>query len=406
MMNNIEKIIKEQSKRHLSFYIYDENTIIDSLKTLKNDFPSVEFLYSAKTNPFPSVVKCVVENGLGIDAASLNEVLMGEKEGLAKEKIYYSAPGKTRYDILGAIEKSIIIADSLNELKVLNDAAKETGRKAKIGIRINPDFTFDSENGAGGKFGIDQDILFANKSWIKALPYVEFCGIHVHSRSQELDYIILEKYYDNMFKLAKRVQEEFDVKLSFINMGGGIGVEYNENDTPLQTKQLGEKLTQLIADFKQKLDGVKVIIETGRFAVGKSGTYVTTVIDKKVSYGKNYIILNNTLNGFIRPSLAMLVESYVQGTPKASEPLYTKPNSFKFKVLGKEEGEMESVTLCGNLCTGTDVVAKDILLPKIEIGDVLTMSNAGSYAAVLSPMQFASLTPPAQIFLTKDGLIK
>ncbi|MEG1801395.1 MAG: diaminopimelate decarboxylase, partial [Oscillospiraceae bacterium] len=68
MMNNIEKIIKEQSKRHLSFYIYDENTIIDSLKTLKNDFPSVEFLYSAKTNPFPSVVKCVVENGLGIDA--------------------------------------------------------------------------------------------------------------------------------------------------------------------------------------------------------------------------------------------------------------------------------------------------------------------------------------------------
>ena len=404
-MNSVEKIIKEQSQRHLSFYIYDENTIIDSINTLKRDFSSVEFLYSVKTNPFPPVVKCVIENGLGVDAASLNEVLMGEKEGLAKERIYYSAPGKTRYDIVGAIDKAIIIADSLHELEVLNDAAKETGKKAKIGIRINPDFTFDDDKGAGGKFGIDQDILFENKDWIKSLSQVEFVGIHVHSRSQELDCEILRKYYDNMLKLALRVQEEFEIKLDFVNMGGGLGIPYSETDSPLQTKILGQELSKLMEEFKQKLDGTKIFIETGRYAVGKSGTYATTVIDKKLSYGKSYIILNSTLNGFIRPSLAMMVEGYVTGTPKPSEPLYTKPGAFDFKVLNQSE-ETETVTLCGSLCTGTDVVAKDIVLPKIEIGDVVTMSNAGSYAAVLSPMQFASLTPPAQIFYTKTGLIK
>lgn len=401
---SLKEIILQQAHKHMSFYIYDEKTIIENIENLKKNFPGVEFLYSVKTNPLPAIVDTVVKKGMWFDAASLGEVEIGHKAGLEKEQIYYSAPGKTKADIAGAVDKAVITADSLHELELLEQVASDRGEKIQIGIRINPDFTFDSRKGSGGKFGIDEEILYADRDKIKALSHLEITGIHVHSRSQELNSAVLGRYYENMLNLCLRVEQAFGIKLQFVNMGGGLGIPYSSEDMPLDVSRLGTETARLMADFKQKLGGIKVLIESGRYIVGKAGTYVTTVVDKKISYGKTYVILNNTLNGFIRPSVAMLVESYAAGVPKASEPLYTKPGAFQFDVLN-DKTETEVVTLCGNLCTAADVVAKDVELPKLEIGDVVCISNAGSYGAVLTPFQFASLTPPAQIFLTCDGSI-
>ena len=105
------------------------------------------------------------------------------------------------------------------------------------------------------------------------------------------------------------------------------------------------------------------------------------------------------MGGFVRPSIAQMVESYTnEEKPAGCEPMYTGRNAFGFVPL-TDARDTETVTVTGSLCTGTDVIAKDITLPRLECGDVFVITNAGSYAAVLSPMQFASLEPPAQIFL-------
>ena len=154
-MSDFNTTVRQLAERHRSFYIYRQSMIEDNIRALKSSFKNAQFLYSVKTNPFEPVLKTVVRQGLGFDAASLNEVLMGEKLGLARDKIYYSAPGKTRDDIVGAAGRSVIIADSLNELEMLQSVAKETGKKLDTGIRINPDFTLGSESGVSSKFGID-----------------------------------------------------------------------------------------------------------------------------------------------------------------------------------------------------------------------------------------------------------
>ena len=146
-------------------------------------------------------------------------------------------------------------------------------------------------------------------------------------------------------------------------------------------------------------------METGRYVVGKSGHYVVKVLDRKESMGTTFIILSNTLNGFIRPSLGQLVMGYAKDAdPAGSEPLFTNRDAFQFIAL-TDERKQETVTLVGNLCTAADVIAKDISMPRLKQGDVIAITNAGSYGAVLSPMQFSSQTPPQQLLLRCDGTV-
>lgn len=402
-MKNKSNILK-LAENNKSFYLYDESKIIDNAQKLKSCFKDVQLLYSVKTNPNRYILNTVAECGFGFDAASYAEVQLGAQIGLDCKRIYYSAPGKTEYDIEKAFDKAVIVADSLNELEIINRIAAKKGVTADIGVRINPDFTFDGKGGLSGKFGIDEEMLYANRKYIELLENINIVGIHVHSKSQELDYNIIKKYYNNMFQLCEKVQHKLGIALDFVNLGSGLGVPYSAEDMPLDINSLGAETALLIKKLKEKLNGIKVIIETGRYIVCDAGVYATTVLDKKQSCGKTYVILQNTLNGFIRPSVAALVESYAYETPKASEPLYTKPNAVRISVLNNTK-ETETVTLCGNLCTAADVVVKDITLAAMNVGDVVVMSNAGSYAAVLTPFQFSSQLPPKQFFLTKNGEI-
>ncbi len=400
-----KEVILEQSKLYDSFYLYDEGVILEYTGRLKRDFKNVKFLYSIKTNSNPFVVKSVLSEGFGVDAASAAEVMMGKENGVSKDKIQFSAPGKTKKDIEETIELSTIIADSLNEIMLINQVAQNMNVIAEIGIRVNPNFSFYTESGNASKFGIDEELLFKEMPNIIKLQYIKIIGLHVHIRSQELDARVLERYYSKLLKLTEAFQEVINQPIEFLNMGSGIGVPYTIEDTPLDTVSLGEVTSSMIDVFRLRFPNLKVYIETGRYVTLKCGVYVTKVVDKKISYGKTYIILKNTLNGFIRPSIAQMVMSYQEsGILASSEPLFTGANALEIIALTAEI-ETEEVTLVGNLCTSTDVVAKDILLPKLQCGDVIVLTNAGSYAAVLSPIQFSSQEPPKQLFLSGQGKI-
>lgn len=393
-----DDVILSLAESHDSFYLYDEDAIAQRAAMLKAAFPGVGLLYSVKCNHNPHVVKCVLGQGFGVDASSLGEVQIASNAGLGPGMVYYSAPGKSERDIRGSWGKASIIADSLDEILLIERTAAEKGEIAEIGVRLNPSFSFSGGEAVPSKFGVDEDQFFGFLAK-GACPHVRVVGIHTHLRSQELSASVLSRYYGNVLDLAGRVEEAGAV-LGYVNLGSGIGIPYAETDGEVDLRLLADALGGCATGAS-----FRILIETGRYVVGKAGMYVAKVMDRKVSCGKTFVILKNTLNGFMRPSLARLAESAAPSAePPACEPLYTGRGSFPIRVLNGV-ADTEKVTLVGNLCTSADVVAENVVLPRMERGDVVVFENAGAYAAVLSPMQFSSQEPPAELFLRSDGAV-
>jgi diaminopimelate decarboxylase len=408
MEKKLDTIKKLMHKYDGSFYLYDEEIIARQVSALKENFPSFEFLYSVKTNPFRPIIDFVASNGFGADAASAEEVSIGRKAGLASEKVLYSTPGKTRKDIEKTIENSIIIADSYNELQLIDDVARHKGMHVKAGIRINAGFTLDGgDKGTSSKFGVDEHTLEEHAHFLNSFSNVKVTGVHIHLRSQVLEHSKLARYYKKLFELALFCKQKIGLQIEFINFGGGLGVAYSfRNDSPLDTVKLGEECEALAKAFKEKLNA-RLLIETGRFVICEAGLYVTRIADIKESMGTKYLIVEKGLNGFMRPSVAELVASYAGESTiaKASEPLYTAKDAFDFLILEGDESKIEKVSIVGSLCTATDIMVKDAHLPKAKIGQLVVVSKAGSYSYSLSPVLFASHGLPFQLYLKKNGEI-
>ncbi len=407
MKNNIEIIKKLMEEYDNTFYFYDEEIISNQINRLINNFPEFEFLYSIKTNPFDPIVNFVASKGLGADAASAEEVIIGHKADIPYEKILYSTPGKRKKDIEKTIDKAIIIADSYNELLLINDVARNKNKNIKVGIRINPNFSMGSEKGVSSKFGVDEDTLIKEKDLFNKLLNIDIVGVHIHLSSQILDWKMLYRYYENIFKLVDYYSEKLDWNIEFINFGGGLGIAYSQaNDAPLDIHRLSKQCNKLIKEYKRK-SNIRLIIETGRYVICEGGYYITRVADIKESMGIKYLIVEKALNGFLRPSISELLFSYMPRTDilKGSEPLFTARDAFEFFIPDGDPVHPERVTIVGSLCTATDIMAKDIYLPKAQIGDLLIVSKAGSYSYSLSPLLFASHPIPLQFYKKQNGEI-
>ena len=398
-MRNRE-IIEKISQSHDSFYLYDESIIKEKISYLKENFPGVKFLYSMKCNPQSNVLQTIFREGFGADAASLGEVVMANELGLAKDEIYYSAPGKAKKDLKIALDKSVIIVDSIEEIYRIEEIAKELDQTVNIGMRINPNFTLEGECCQFNKFGIDEEQANEYLKGKQCL-HINVTGLHVHLKSQELRTETMERYYKKVFALATKYAK-LTGGLDYVNLGSGLGVEYALEDQPIDVMHLGKVIKCEMESFYKAYPKTQIMIETGRYITCKSGVYVTKVVDRKVSCGKNILILKNTLNGFARPSFEQIFTRCGGIDTAPVEPLFTRDGAFQLETL-KARDEVETVTIFGNLCTGNDMVATDIELPRLDCGDVVVINNAGSYAAVISPMQFSSQEKPKELFLTEKG---
>jgi diaminopimelate decarboxylase len=407
MGNNSNIIKKLMAEYDRPFYIYDESIIAKQITTLSERFSRFEFLYSLKTNPYTPIVNFIVSRGFGADAASAAEVIIAYEAGLSYEKVLYSSPGKTRKDIEKTLDKSIIIADSYNELALINDVAKQKKIHIKVGLRINPAYTMDIEKGVSSKFGVDEETIVKQRDFFNSLTNIKIIGIHIHLRSQVLDHSIIYRYYEKIFEVALFCKESMGWELEFINFGGGLGIVYSSlNDIPLDLDLLSDECERLFQRFRDKIS-VRLIIETGRFVVCEAGQYVTHIVDVKESRGTKYLIVENGLNGFLRTSIAELLTAYAPGGSKLKgcEPLFTAKDAFEFTIVGREKFSLEKVSIVGNLCTSADIMAKDIMLPKANIGDILVVSKAGSYSYTLTPLLFASQPLPLQFYMKENGEI-
>ena len=379
-------------------YLYDMQQMIERCQILQRAMPEEQFLYSIKTNPFLPVVESIAGQEFGADAASANEVLLAAQAKIPCESIFYSAPGKTVQDIEKTWGKCTIIADSLSELRLLEEIASEKQEPVSVGIRVNPSFSMDCAAADPSKFGIDEEKLTSSAI---NFPHLKIAGIHIHLCSQVLDTDLLCAYYRNCYALAERIAKLHGAEISFINFGSGIGTVYDAaSEKPLVFEKIGQTMQELHKLNDRSLHA-KFILETGRFLVCNAGRYYTRVVDRKESRGKTFVVVQNALNGFLRPALAELLRQNLGKFPaNGQEPLYTSGVQCSFRVLARETNP-EKVDIVGNLCTSLDVMARDIVLPHMEIGDILEVSNAGSYGCTLTPQLFSSQEPVKEFLWVK-----
>jgi len=373
-------------------YVYDETVIERQWQILRENLPDFEIFYSLKANPYREIVKYLGRQGLGADTASANEVLLAQQTGFAPERVFYSSPGKTEADIARTIDRAVIIADSYHELEMMDAWCRKQGRLARVGLRINPKYSIKGDQaleimgGNASKFGVDEESLPSHRAFLSGLKNVQVTGIHVYIGSQILDYRVIYQNIQKILDLATYCVEEIGFNIGFIDFGGGFGVPYTQDEQPIDWSRLKPSLQQLVAEQPIiKRNRVRLVVESGRFLVAQAGTYLTRVVDIKESRGKKFLVVHGGMNGFFRPIFLDL-----------PHPVY---------VPGKEErGEVVSVV--GNLCTPIDVLAGDICLPHVTIGDLIGVRNAGAYGFTMSLKDFISHRPPREIYIDGKGMIK
>lgn len=399
----MNEITKRFASEHAPCYVYAYDELRGAAQNLQENFPDYTFLFSVKANPFPPVVRALAGLGIGADAASAGEVRLAKSAGM--RPIYFSAAGKSDSALRETMDACTLIADSLGEVERIAAIAAERGRVLPIGIRINPGFGMGTDTGSAGKFGIDEEALPALCEKLRALPAVTVCGIHVHVKSQNLDADVLGRYYQNCFELALRTQKMLNTPITFINFGGGIGVVYDETrGKPLDFARL-RTYTDAIAEENRRTLGAKLLIESGRGLTAKMGTYYLRVVDVKESRGEKYVIVENCMNGLQKPAIAAMLRHLVpEGALAPQEPMFTAEYAFPITALS-DSCEEETVHIVGNLCCAQDILCDHFTGPKLSVGDLIAVGNAGAYACTLTAQRFSSHDAPGEYLLDADGKI-
>lgn len=394
-------------ERHgFPLYIYLGRTISEQISLLKDVFQGFDILYSMKANRNSDVCRSVVKQDLGIDAASKNEVLTARSLGVAPDRILFSAPGKTDQDLRETLGQCVIIADSYGELKKIETLCAELRMTVTAGLRISPNFSYGPgvrpaiHPGLPDKFGEDEENVRAHAPFLRGLRHVRLTGFHVYVRSQVLCADALRQCLEHSVRLARIWVHELGLPLEFINFGGGIGIPYGREIQPPDLERLRAAVARLARSIPEIAAApVRRYMESGRFLVGKAGIFATRIIDVKRSRGKTFVIAAGLLNNFLRPAIAGLMQALPleQGYAGPCEPLWSGPDTCIPKAYGRA-APAETVTVCGNLCTGLDMAARDIALENAVPGNLLIFENAGAYAAALSPQDFSGHPHAKEIF--------
>lgn len=391
----IDNVDFEEAVRQFKtpLYVYDAGIIVQKYRRLREAMPShVEVYYAVKSNPNLAVIKILAELGSGFDVASIGELTAMKKLGIKGSRIVFTGPGKSDEEIKSAIELGIYSfnCESENEILRINEAAKKEKKRIKIGLRINTDYAIQEKiKMIGGtqakKFGIDEDLVFEVIDRVKNLKNVEIVGIHVFNAAQVLDYKELAANTKNILRLAAEIISQNKLTLEYLDIGGGLGIPYAENEKELDVEALGKEFKALRSEFST-LENVRWVVEPGRYLSGECGVMLTKVIDVKTSRGVEFVITDAGINHFLRPALI-----------QQNHPVFVA-NKF-------DRTPVQTYRVEGPLCTGLDCIGRDVMLPEPEIGDTLAFFNAGAYGFTESMPYFLSHPVPAEVMI-REGKVR
>ena len=365
------------------FYYYDLDLLKATLHEMKSCIKGLPYKvhYAVKANANPRILHEIKEAGLSIDCVSGGEIVAALAAGFKGDTIAFAGVGKTDKEIALGINHDIFCfnVESVPELEVINEIAATKGETANVALRVNPNIdahthkyitTGLSEN----KFGINLEQLDAAVDKALALPDVNFMGLHFHIGSQLLDFTP----YKMLCERINELQDHFEgrgIKLKIINVGGGLGIDYDNPDgNPIPD------FKGYFDTFKQHLrlrEGQELHFELGRAIVGQCGTLISRVLYVKNGTTKNFIIVDAGMTDLIRPALYQAHHVAQNITSAATE-------TTQYDIVGP-------------ICESSDKFASDETLPVTRRGDLLAFRSAGAYGEVMA-MQYNCRKLPSAHF--------
>lgn len=375
-------------------FIYDRKIFDDKLDALRTALPRrFSVSYSVKANPSQAILRHFLSRGCGLEIASAGEFHQALQAGCDPRQILFAGPGKTAAELELVLSNGIgeIHIESATEARRIGDICARLRVHANVAIRVNP--ASEAEGGAmrmGGRpapFGVDEEILDEVLQMVLQNSTLNFRGIHLFTGTQILDAKILVNQYRHGLTVARRVVARTGQPLHRVDFGGGLGIPYFSHERELDLAELRTALAALFAEVETDVAfaGTEFLVEPGRFLAGEAGIYLTRVNDIKVSRGKKFLIVDGGMNHHLAAS-GNLGQTIKRNYPVA--------------LLNKlDDSVEEAVDVVGPLCTPLDTLARNVTLPRAEIGDLFGIFQSGAYALTASPLGFLSHATPPEIWV-------
>lgn len=379
----------------LNCYIYDTKPMAEKVASLSAMMPAgVEIFYAMKANPHATFLQTAYDSGVeGVEIASLGEAKKAVEAGFSADRLIYTGPGKSPEELRWCVEQGIrtVHIESLTEAYRLHHICLEYGKKQDVLLRINADFDIHEAqttfSGGSKKFGVDEEKLDEILPQILDLEHLKFRGLHVYAASGVLNVDDLLKNCELVFKLTKKIEDNYaNVTCDIIDFGGGFGVDYLEEGRDFDPQAWAKGLREMIAEYG--FDGRHFVLELGRYLAADSGFFCTEILDIKESRGKKQVICAGGINHFRRPAaLGINHPMSIVWMDKARLHTY------------QEKVRIEKVYFGGPLCTGADKLANDIFIEAADVGDIAVFGLAGAYGLTMSNQEFLSHARPDEIVL-------
>ena len=398
--NNIEiggcDLVKLADEYATPLYVLDEATIRSVCRDYKDAFsiyPKTNIMYASKALCTSALAKLLDSIGMGFDVVSGGEIYTVYKSGVNMNKVLFNGNNKSVDELNLALELGVgrISVDNFYELALLNTIAQDKNKTVDILLRITPGIECHTHHyiqtgHLDSKFGFDlTQVDEAIELILTEYTNLKLHGLHAHIGSQIFETSIFSDEIEILCKEIARIYAKFNIKLDEINIGGGFGVKYTQDDTPPSIFDIAELITNKLNECVKKynIGYPRIFLEPGRSIISSAGVTLYTVgSSKQVPNGKKYVAVDGGMADNPRPSL-------YQAKYDAQV------------VNAKENVEKEKVTICGRFCESGDVLIENITLPVLEEGDIICIYNTGAYNYSMAS-NYNRVERPAMVLLN-DG---
>jgi len=368
-----------------SFFCYDLDALDQHLKSMQSAIPSgVKLWYATKANPLSEVLKTFRKNGFGIDVSAQGEMNHALNAGFSPENMLSTGPSKSRKYLRSLVENKIgtVVLESPNQALWLNEIALEKNIRVDVLLRVQLPWK-EGKSVLGGDeitaFGMEPD------SWIQAevssMKGLNIKGFHCFQWGNILDANRLGNIWSTIAEKLVTLSNEMNIKLEVLDLGGGLGLDYEDHESPLHFEDVAKQLKKI----KEQFDVPEIWMELGRYAVGNFGVYCTQVIDRKSTRGRELLITDGGINHLVRPAIT--------------------DQPFPCELYRESQSETNQYYVHGPLCTALDVLGSFDLPSDIQPGDWLVFHKTMAYGFTESMPFFLCHNLPAETII-KDGQLE
>jgi diaminopimelate decarboxylase len=374
---------------HTPLFLYDFAVIAGQVARLRAAMPaSLDLHYAIKANPLPALLDAIAPLVEGFDVASAGE-LSRALDVMAADRISFAGPGKRTDELEAAIRAGATInLESESEAQRAVAIGEWMGIRPRLAVRVNPDFELRGSGmkmgGRASPFGVEAAHVPALVRWLVDAG-ADWRGFHIYAGSQSLDAAAIIDTQAATIALAARLAEQAGVTPPMVNLGGGFGIPYFAGDVPLNIEVIGAALNDQLAARSAILRDSRFALELGRWLVGEAGVYLARIVDRKVSQGETFLIVDGGLNHHLAATGnfgTVVRRNY--------------PVAIAHRLQDPAE---EVVSVVGPLCTPLDRLADRVVLPAAQVGDLVAIFTSGAYGASASPSAFLGHPPASEMLI-------